>query len=181
MPSLNVTFQRPPRALIVGDQTITIELERAPLQESAGETAIAESAPMSPTAVDVHEHVVAVHAEPAAPARSGSKTSSTASILTNPEEKVVTPLAQSNAIPVLSSATHEVVTPEEVGFVGPSEEELADLKQLLVNAADQVTELRQIQRQSLEEVQEVAVELASAAASFLVGMRSIATSLRLMI
>lgn len=168
MPALNVTFQRSPRALIVGDQTITIEL--APLQDADGESLDESTASGPPAGLSASAATsAAATVDSSVPGRNSSKSSTKASILTNPDRKVVTPLAQSNAVPVLSGATHEVVTPEEIGFCGPSEEELADLKQLLVNAADQVTELRQIQRQSLEEVQEVAVELASAAASFLVG------------
>ncbi|MFN9717440.1 MAG: FliH/SctL family protein [Planctomycetota bacterium] len=169
MHSLRIQLQRTPRMLIVGDQTITIESERATLQESAGEATPVESTPETPTSNFGDASPVTMPAEPSLQGRNGSKASSTASILANPEQKTVTPLAQSSAIPVLSSVTHEVVTPEEIGFCGPSEEELSDLKQLLINAADQINDLRQIQRQSLEEMQGVAVELASAAASFLVG------------
>jgi flagellar biosynthesis/type III secretory pathway protein FliH len=72
-------------------------------------------------------------------------------------------------VPVLSGATHEVVTPEEVGLGGVSEEEIAELRQLLANAAEMVAELQDQHRRSLGEMQEVAAELASAAASWLVG------------
>ena len=168
MPSLNVTFQRTPRALIVGDQTITIELDRAPSQTDEdilreGDLAVKTAIPPEASAVR----------QPETAGRSMSaRPGSTASVLENPGDKVVTPLAQSNAVPVLSSlsgATHDIVTPEEMGLGGPSEEELADLRQLLTNAADQAAELRQMQRQSLDELQEAAVELAASAASFLVG------------
>lgn len=165
MPGLNVTFQRTPRALIVGDQTITIELDRAPIPSDEGAVSAVDEVAQSSEAPAIRQ--------PETAGRSNSaKLGSTASVLTNPGDKVVTPLAQSNAVPVLSSlsaATHDIVTPEEIGLGGPSDEELADLRQLLTNAADQAAELRQMQRQSLSELQEVAVELAAAAASFLVG------------
>ena len=82
----------------------------------------------------------------------------------------MTPLAFSNAVPVLSGATHEVVTPEEVGLGGVSEEELTELRQMLSNTAELVMELQDQHRQSLHEMQEVAVELATAATSWLTGV-----------
>jgi flagellar biosynthesis/type III secretory pathway protein FliH len=81
----------------------------------------------------------------------------------------MTPLALSNSVPLLSGATHEVVTAEELGLGGVSEDEVSALKQLLANAAELVVELQDQHRQSLGEMQEVAAELASAAASWLVG------------
>ncbi len=167
MPSLNVTFQRTPRALIVGDQTITIELDRAPSEVSSLSNAGGEAAQSS-----IQSEMPTIRQPETAGRSKSPKSGSTASILENPGDKVVTPLSKSNAVPVLSSlsgATHDIVTPEEMGLGGPSEEELADLRQLLINAADQAAELRQIQRQSLDELQEVAIELAAGAASFLVG------------
>ena len=82
----------------------------------------------------------------------------------------MTPLAFSNAVPVLSGATHEVVTAEEVGLGGVSEEELLELRQMLTNTAELVMELQDQHRQSLHEMQEVAVELATAATSWLTGV-----------
>jgi flagellar biosynthesis/type III secretory pathway protein FliH len=82
----------------------------------------------------------------------------------------MTPLAFSNAVPVLSGATHEVVTAEEVGLGGVSEEELTELRQMLANTAELVMELQDQHRQSLHEMQEVAVELATAATSWLTGV-----------
>jgi flagellar biosynthesis/type III secretory pathway protein FliH len=82
----------------------------------------------------------------------------------------MTPLALSNAVPVLSGATHEVVTAEEVGLGGVSEEELTELRQMLANTAELVMELQDQHRQSLHEMQEVAVELATAATSWLTGV-----------
>ncbi len=95
---------------------------------------------------------------------------SVASVIVDPAGRVMTPLAFSNAVPVLSGATHEVVTPEEVGLGGVSEEELAELRQMLANTAGLVMELQDQHRQSLHEMQEVAVELATAATSWLTGV-----------
>ncbi len=70
---------------------------------------------------------------------------------------------------MLSSATHEVVTAEEIGLGGADAEEISRLQQLLADAAEAVHELQAQHQQSLGEMQEVAVELATAAASWLVG------------
>lgn len=96
--------------------------------------------------------------------------SSVASVITDPGDRVMTPLALSNAVPVLSGATHEVVTAAEVGLGGVSEEELTELRQMLANTAELVMELQDQHRQSLHEMQEVAVELAVAATSWLTGV-----------
>ena len=61
------------------------------------------------------------------------------------------------------------MTPEEVGFNAIDPEDVQRLQQLLMNAAEEVHELRMQSGQSLGEMQEVAVELATAAASWLVG------------
>lgn len=166
MPGLNVTFQRPPRALIVGDQTITIEFARA--LKDDGDTASEEEKSNASSVLSGAQDSNRIQ-ESSAVSRLSPKPGSQASVLVNPVAKVVTPLSQSNAIPVLSSVTHELVKAEDIRLTGPSEEELSDLRQLLANAADQTTELKRTQRQSLDELQEVAVELAAAAASFLVG------------
>lgn len=159
MQSLNVTFKRTPRALIVGTQTIAIEPSRASdVADVEAENDIQEFS----------DETTTLQPELAEKAR-WPKAESTASVLVNPGDKVVTPLAQSDAIQTLSSITHDIVTPEQIGLGGPSDEELADLRQLLANAADQAAELRQMQRQSLDELQEVAIELAASATSFLVG------------
>jgi hypothetical protein len=180
MNSLQITFKRSPRSLVVGDQTITIELARGDeleltereqdltrtsetddcgelqsdsLTEAAGDETEA-------AAVEASKHeVVASHLP-----------TSVASVITDPAGRVMTPLAFSNAVPVLSGATHEVVTPEEVGLGGVSEEELTELRQMLANTAELVMELQDQHRQSLHEMQEVAVELATAATSWLTGV-----------
>jgi hypothetical protein len=182
MNSLQITLKRSPRSLVVGDQTITIEFardEKSDLKEnesntaetsdskevwqsestpepaSSGESVIAAEPPVE---VDLHE------------ATSSHLPTSVASVITDPAGRVMTPLAFSNAVPVLSGATHEVVTAEEVGLGGVSEEELTELRQMLANTAELVMELQDQHRQSLHEMQEVAVELATAATSWLTGV-----------
>lgn len=182
MNSLQITLKRSPRSLVVGDQTITIEFARdeeadlrtndpnnaaaselTELQEpvSAPEPASsAESAMPTEPETDAEEHGVSTSHLP----------TSVASVITDPAGRVMTPLALSNAVPVLSGATHEVVTAEEVGLGGVSEEELTELRQMLANTAELVMELQDQHRQSLHEMQEVAVELAVAATSWLTGV-----------
>lgn len=94
---------------------------------------------------------------------------SVASVITDVADRVVTPLAQSNSVPLLSGATHEVVTAGEIGFGGIPEEELIAVRQMIGNISEQVQELKIQQHQSLHELQEVAVALATSAASWLVG------------
>ncbi|RLS72222.1 MAG: hypothetical protein DWI00_12295 [Planctomycetota bacterium] len=180
MNSLQITFKRSPRSLVVGDQTITIDFARGdeseltereqhltrtseadgsgqPSSESLAGTQPAET---NAAEVDASSHeAVASHLP-----------TSVASVITDPTGRVMTPLAFSNAVPVLSGATHEVVTPEEVGLGGVSEEELTELRQMLANTAELVMELQDQRRQSLHEMQEVAVELATAATSWLTGV-----------
>ena len=180
MNSLQITLKRSPRSLVVGDQTITVDrargdepelTEREQDQTRAFETeecgdlqsdSLTDVAGIETDAVEVeastHE-VVASHLP-----------TSVASVITDPAGRVMTPLAFSNAVPVLSGATHEVVTPEEVGLGGVSEEELTELRQMLANTAELVMELQDQHRQSLHEMQEVAVELATAATSWLTGV-----------
>ena len=182
MNSLQITLKRSPRSLVVGDQTITIEFARegeTELKAAESNTALANesselrepettpdraassrSAMMTEPQAGVDGHEAATNHLP----------TSVASVITDPVGRVMTPLAFSNAIPVLSGATHEVVTAEEVGLGGVSEEELTDLRQMLANTAELVTELQEQHRQSLHEMQEVAVELATAATSWLTGV-----------
>ena len=182
MNSLQITLKRSPRSLVVGDQTITIEFARGDETEliaNESNTAVMSDGPdlrepestpepVSPTEsttiaesqADVEEHETATSHLP----------TSVASVITDPAGRVMTPLALSNAVPVLSGATHEVVTAEEVGLGGVSEEELSELRQMLANTAELVMELQDQHRQSLHEMQEVAVELATAATSWLTGV-----------
>jgi hypothetical protein len=180
MNSLQITFKRSPRSLVVGDQTITIDfgrgdeseltereqhLTRASEADGSGQPpseSVAGTRPDETNAAEVeasNHEAVASHLP-----------TSVASVITDPAGRVMTPLALSNAVPVLSGATHEVVTPEEVGFGGVSEEELTELRQMLANTAELVMELQDQHRQSLHEMQEVAVELATAATSWLTGV-----------
>jgi len=187
MTTLQVKFQRSPRTLIVNNNTIVIH--------RAGDTA-----PTDDTEVSSCQRVQDSGQQPAIElgracsanedlADSGSRhpeeqtdtdtglrsnpsgmPTSIATVITDASRKTVTPLAQSNAVPVLSGATHEVITAAEMGFCGVSEEELGELKLMLASVAELVIELQEQHRQSLNEMQEVAVELASAAASWLVGV-----------
>ncbi len=186
MTTLNVTLKRSPRSLIVGDHTIAIEFARpegeantpadgvqthssslkqvdspSNARQTSSMTRSADAGRVS-SGIPTATTPTGMTASPAMP-------KSTASITADPSGKVVTPLSQSNAVPILSGATHEVVTAADLGFGGVSEEELHDVKQLLANAAEMVLELQEQHRQSLSEMQEVAVELAAAAASWLVG------------
>jgi hypothetical protein len=180
MNSLQITLKRSPRSLIVGDQTITIESAR----ENEAQHAESEQNPTPESeanqSVELHSgseaeterdenassHVETANQESAA----SHLPTSVASVITDPAGRVMTPLALSNAVPVLSGATHEVVTAEEVGLGGVSDEELTDLRQMLADTAELVMELQDQHRQSLQEMQEVAVELATAATSWLTGV-----------
>lgn len=180
MNSLQITLKRSPRSLIVGDQTITIESAR----ENEAQHAESEQNPTPESeaneSVELHsgseaeterEENASSHVETANQESAASHLpTSVASVITDPAGRVMTPLALSNAVPVLSGATHEVVTAEEVGLGGVSEEELTELRQMLANTAELVMELQDQHRQSLHEMQEVAVELATAATSWLTGV-----------
>jgi hypothetical protein len=193
MNSLQVTLKRSPRSLIVKNHTITIETPRDELDEVSAidgegkadpessnlpssnipssklpltgspstDSQLSETLPGNKTDQN--------HSDPESRATGNSLPKSVATVLTDTSQRIVTPLSQSNAVPVLAGATHEVVTADEVGFGGVSEEELTELKQLLADTSEQVLELQEQHRQSLHELQEVAVELATAAASWLVG------------
>jgi hypothetical protein len=180
MNSLQITLKRSPRSLVVGDQTITIDCARGDESEFSGGdrdlTNGSESNDSGSLQSDLlaeagpDEGDVAEAESPSHEAVPVHLPTSVASVITDPAGRVMTPLAFSNAVPVLSGATHEVVTPEQVGLGGVSEEELAELRQMLANTAELVMELQDQHRQSLHEMQEVAVELATAATSWLTGV-----------
>lgn len=180
MNSLQITLKRSPRSLIVGDQTITIQFAR----ENEAERSESEQNPTPESeankSVELHsgseaeterDENAAAEVETANQDSVASQLpTSVASVITDPAGRVMTPLAFSNAVPVLSGATHEVVTAEEVGLGGVSDEELTDLRQMLADTTELVMELQDQHRQSLQEMQEVAVELATAATSWLTGV-----------
>ncbi len=145
-----IQLKRSPRTVAVGNKTVTIDA-----------TARADYANASTTPVTT--------AAPGSQSISRPKSASVATVIANPVDRAVTPLSQSTAVPVLSSNTHEVVTAAEIGLGGVDPEEISRLQQLLTEAAESVQELQTQHRQSLGEMQEVAVELATAAASWLVG------------
>lgn len=145
-----IQLKRSPRTVAVGNQTVAID-----------GTPRADDAPEAATSVTT--------AAPGSQMTPRPKSVSVASVIANPVDRSVTPLSRSTAVPVLSNAAHEVVTAAEIGLGRPDPEEISRLQQLLVDAAEAVQELQTQHRQSLGEMQEVAVELATAAASWLVG------------
>ncbi|MEJ7590459.1 MAG: FliH/SctL family protein [Planctomycetaceae bacterium] len=150
MHTLHIQLKRSPRTVTVGNKTVTIE--------GKGRADYA------------HESTISVPtAAPGSKTVPRPKSASVASVIANPVDRSVTPLSQSTAVPVLSSAAQEVVTASEIGLGGVDPEEISRLQQLLADAAEAVQELQTQHRQSLGEMQEVAVELATAAASWLVG------------
>ena len=104
------------------------------------------------------------------PAASRQKPASVAKVIQNPIDRPVTPISRSTAVPLLSNTSQEIVTAEQVGLGRADPEEISRLQQLLADATEAIQELQAQQRQSLSETQEVAVELAAAAASWLVGV-----------
>ena len=133
MTTLNVTLKRSPRSLIVGDHTIAIEFARpegeantpadgvqthssslkqvdspSNARQTSSMTRSADAGRVS-SGIPTATTPTGMTASPAMP-------KSTASITADPSGKVVTPLSQSNAVPILSGATHEVVTAADLGF-----------------------------------------------------------------
>ena len=147
MTTHRIQLKRSPRTITVDKKTVTVD--DTPCANSSLE-------PGSP----VQNHSAAQR----------PKSASVAKVTTNPVDRPMTPLSRSTAVPVLSNASHEIVTAEQVGLGRADPEEISRLQQLLADAAEAVQELQTQQRQSLGEMQEVAVELAVAAASWLVGV-----------
>ena len=163
MTTHQVQLKRSPRTITVGKQTVRIDggSRAKPSQSSNVSNGPAAAAPV--------ENATAKTVVPPAPAQR-PKPSSIANVISNPVDRSVTPLSRSSAVPVLSNSAHEVVQAQDVGLGGVDPEELSRLQQLLADAAEAVVELQSQHRQSLSEMQEVAVELATAAASWLVGV-----------
>ncbi|GEM_PF-774346 len=182
MTTIQVKFRRSPLTLVVDHDTIVIDFaSHKAASDAAGEVTPGESVENSErqnagesdsdgSRDGIKNMGGGSEADSAQRPALVSMPTSVATISADASGKIVTPLAQSNAVPVLSGATHELLTAAEVGFGGVSEEELSEVKQMLASAAELVTELQEQHRQSLGEMQEVAVELASAAASWLVGV-----------
>ncbi len=146
----HIQLKRSPRTVAVGNKTVTIEGKARADYTSKPITSVPAAAPVSQTATR-------------------PKSVSVASVIANPIDRSVTPLSRSTAVPVLSNVAHEVVTAAEIGLGGVDPDEIRRLQQLLADAAEAVQELQTQHQQSLGEMQEVAVELATAAASWLVG------------
>lgn len=159
MTTHQIKLKHSPKTVTVGAQTVKMDVgfRAKPPQTSnaANGQAVTPNTPAT--------------ALPPGPAQR-PKPSSVANVITNPVDRTVTPLSRSSAVPVLSNSAHEVVKAQDVGLGGVDPEELLGLQQLLADAAEAVVELQSQHRQSLGEMQEVAVELATAAASWLVGV-----------
>lgn len=164
MTTHQIQIKRSPRTITVGQQTVKIEGKssaKPPQKSSAGNVSATTTSADTPTAAPA-----AVLPGPA----QRPKSSSVANVIANPVDRSVTPLSRSSAVPVLSNSAHDVVKAQDVGLGAVDPEELSRLQQLLADAAEAVVELQSQHRQSLSEMQEVAVELATAAASWLVGV-----------
>ena len=147
MTTHRIQLKRSPHTFTVGQRTVKVEgTPCADFSLEAGSSARNNSAALRP------------------------RSASVAKVITNPVDHSMTPLSRSTAVPVLSNAAHEVVTAEQMGLGRADPEEITRLQQLLADAAEAVQELQTQHRQSLGEMQEVAVELAVAAASWLVGV-----------
>ncbi len=154
-----INLKRSPRTVTVGEQTVTLDGGSRAKGLKASTVANEDILIPDPPAAVM----------PTGPAQR-PKPSSMANVVANPVDLSVTPLSQSSAVPVLSNSAHDVVKAEDVGFGGIDPEELLRLQQLLADTSEAVVELQAQHRQSLSEMQEVAVELATAAASWLVGV-----------
>lgn len=194
MATVRVTLKRSPRTIAAGGQvlevvtacdsdeqmTASVVVTDDSLPEDAIEddstareattsepmTSAAQSAPaLAPTVSSDRSVSVAPNGSAAA---SGP---TVATVLTDLSNRVVTPFAQSASVPVWNSPGHlsELEKAAEPPAPMIAEEDLADLRNLLEQAVASVEELQQQHRQSLQEMQEVAVELAVAAASALTG------------
>lgn len=156
---MQIKLKRSPRSITVGAQTVKIDIgSLAKLPQTSNAANGSAEIPDTPAT-----------ASPPAPVQR-PKASSVANVIANPVDRSVTPLSRSSAVPVLSNSAHDVVKAQDVGLGGIDPEEISHLKQLLADTAEAVVELQTQHRQSLGEMQEVAVELATAAASWLVGV-----------
>lgn len=159
MNTIQIKLKRSPRSITVGAQTVKIDIgSLAKLPQTSNAANGSAEIPDTPAT-----------ASPPAPVQR-PKASSVANVIANPVDRTVTPLSRSSAVPVLSNSAHDVVKAQDVGLGGIDPEEISHLKQLLADTAEAVVELQTQHRQSLGEMQEVAVELATAAASWLVGV-----------
>ncbi len=159
MNTMQIKLKRSPRSITVGAQTVKIDIgSLAKLPQTSNAANGSAEIPDTPAT-----------ASPPAPVQR-PKASSVANVIANPVDRSVTPLSRSSAVPVLSNSAHDVVKAQDVGLGGIDPEEISHLKQLLADTAEAVVELQTQHRQSLGEMQEVAVELATAAASWLVGV-----------
>ncbi len=158
--TLTITLTRPPHSVTVADHSVTNDAARDEDAPDNGSESAREQ---------TVKGLLQSHLGPRSSDASRTMSKSVASVITNPADRIVTPLAQSTAVPVLSATTHEVLSAEQGGLAAVDPEDVRELRTLLADAAEAVVELQEQHRQSLSELQEVAVELASAAASWLMG------------
>ncbi len=190
MATVRVTLKRSPRTIAAGGQVLEVvtacdsddqittsvmlteeDSVPSPDEVSADSEGADERIPSSPPAVSESADSRATGPVPVGMNSGAAAGPSVATVLTDLSNRVVTPLAQSAAIPVWNSPERMAEIEKESTPPAPmiSEEDLADLRNLLEQAVVSVEELQEQQRQSLQEMQEVAVELAVAAASVLTG------------
>lgn len=187
MATVRVTLKRSPRTIAAGGQVLEVVTDCDSDDQITTSVVLTEDASVpsqdeEPITHDAGSPSHLTPGEPAAVSNIATTATSTtapvaasgpsvATVLTDLSNRVVTPLAQSAAVPVWNTAEHLAVTEKETIPQGPtvSDEDLADLRNLLEQAVASVEELQEQQRQSLQELQEVAVELAVAAASALTG------------
>jgi hypothetical protein len=194
MATVRVTLKRSPRTIAAGGQVLEVVtacdsdeqmtasvvvtedcLPAYELEDASATGAATSSQPLTsaPEPASTHAPPVSgdrsVSVAPIVPNTAAGST--VATVLTDLSNRVVTPFAQSAAVPVWNSPEHlagmEKVAEPPAPMI--SDEDLSDLRNLLEQAVASVDELQQQHRQSLQEMQEVAVELALAAASALTG------------
>ena len=160
MQTLIISLKRPLRSITVEDTLVeNATVREAHAGDRLGEPALQASAKGASTPDHAHR----------AGDTGRSMPTSVAKVLTDPSGRVVTPLAQSTAVPILSATTHEQLSVDSHGLQTIDPADIRNLKSMLGDAAEAVVELQEQHRQSLSELQEVAVELATAAASLLMG------------
>ena len=158
--TLTITLKRPPRSITVGNHSVTYDTAHdGDVRDDRSE--LSQDQP----AAAISSEQVQRSSDPLR-----SLPTSVATVITDPSDRIVTPLAQSLAVPVLSATTHAVLSADSNTIAAIASDDIRELKALLADAVEAVIQLQEQHRQSLSEIQEVAVELAAAAASWLVGV-----------
>lgn len=194
MATVRVTLKRSPRTIAAGGQVLEVVTVCDSDEQVTASVAVTDDRLQADDHADDSKAAAMTFLEPMTSAPESSSTpaspvssdrsgsvatsasttasgSTVATVLTDLSNRVVTPFAQSAAVPVWNTPGHLAEMEKVAEPPAPmiSEEDLADLRNLLEQAVASVEELQQQHRQSLQELQEVAVELALAAASALTG------------